>query len=67
VFIPKFTQRNIAKYCLKTPKVIDGIQQNKGNNYARPYTGYQPLFCVFCIYNTVFRSLPVNQKLPASA
>jgi hypothetical protein len=39
----------------------------KGNNYARPFTGNQPLFCVFCIYKTVFRSLPVSQKLPASA
>jgi hypothetical protein len=38
-----------------------------GNNYARLLTGYQPLCCVFCIYNTVLRSLPVSQKLPASA
>jgi hypothetical protein len=29
----------------------------KGNNYARPFTGNQPLFCVFCIYKTVFRSV----------
>jgi hypothetical protein len=34
----------------------------KGNNYAHLHTGYQPLFCVFCIYRTVFRSLPVSKK-----
>jgi hypothetical protein len=39
----------------------------KGNNYAHLFTGYQPFFCVFCIYNTVSRSLPVSLKLPATA